>query len=105
MREANNSGWPFEEVPNPDFDMDEIFGGKKSPEKDPFEDGVAEGVKQSAEQAPNDLIPASELATVPASVEQKPAIKNRRTTIQMFLCRMEKSWEILLVGGKYGQEC
>ena len=70
MREANSSGWPFEEVSSDGFDMDAIFGGKKSNEKDPFEDAVAEGVEERAEVVSND--PA------PATVEQKPAVQKIR---------------------------
>lgn len=70
MREANSSGWPFEKVSSDGFDMDAIFGGKKSNEKDLFEDAVAEGVEERAEVVSND--PA------PATVEQKPAVQKIR---------------------------
>ena len=76
MREANSSGWPFEEVSSDGFDMDAIFGGKKSNEKDPFEDAVAEGVEERAEVVSNDPAPLQPAA--PATVEQKPAVQKIR---------------------------
>lgn len=76
MREASNSGWPFEEVSSEGFDMDAIFGGKKSSEKDPFEDAVAEGVEENAELAADGTI--TEQPAAPEPGEQKPAVQRTR---------------------------